>query len=1264
MRGVRRVRASRHTQNVLVEFDPARLDAETILRRLEAGVARFAKTRANGPLASPAKARSGSSRARSPGARVLETHASARRARVAVRGLERDPELARRLVDRLSRRPEVRRVSPSPLTGRVLIELAEGTTTLQDILDEIADLELPGAEDSQEIPAHPLDPAPIIEGAAKAIGAGLGLLLLLTRRIAGTEGAPVTGSGPGEVAAAVGLVEGVPAITRRIEDTLGHTRKEVLFGATAIVAMSASGNPLGLAFSGAAALRLVTESVARRRAWRDYERRVGDGPAVHPGAVLELSPGQRAPLPARVLEGFAVCSALDGSPQALRPGAGVDPGARVYGDNVTVELQPEQPFEPAASPPTRPRTLFDRYMDSVTYASLIYAAAAGLATRSPAGVLTGLLLVNPVPALAGRASADRSASARVVRAGVTVVGSRPGRVISRPDVMIVDEPRVLCGGWELRRTAAFSEGYDEQDVLGLVGALSMAAGSPWGVTLPVARVPPAVDGTFDGRVASAEIDGERWLLEPGGREVATRIPHEADEYMLALRRQRDGLLAGGVALRARLTRGVSDLINACQALNVEVELATCQLTPGARRIAERAGVQAVARPADQRVRELQAKGRRVAVVGDSVRSASAFDRCDLAIGVSSGQSGSFSARADLLSPRLEAVAAIIQAGARRDAAVRDGVLVSAAANAGGAAWGALRRPPFRLGNRPAHIGGLIAITDAVLRLGGGRRARTVTERLSDPFPERWGRESVGSVLRQLNSSREGLISSEARERWQARPEVTEAGGLVELMLDQVRSPLVAVLGAGAALSAAMGALGDVVMIASVVAANAVVGAWQEARAGAATRALHEMSASTARVLRDGRQITLPQQDLVRGDVILVASGDRVPADARIISTQALEVDEAALTGESIPVVKSGRAARETARILLEGTDVLTGTGKAVVVAVGDETRMGAIAAALAQDADRQSPLDQRLGRMLVHGLPWIAAGGLIVTGAGMLWGRSPLSQLALGASVAIAAMPEGLPLLAGVAEAAVAQRLATRQALVTRLSAVEALGRVDVACVDKTGTLTAGTLALTLVANISGAEAAPTELTPALREVLRAAALASPSPDALDAESHPTDVAVLAGARAAGLDRGLSERDAESRFDPARSFHATAARGRVHVKGAVEALAPRCTHIRLPDGDAPLDESRRARLLERTSALAGKGLRILLVAEGPDKALSRGSSSADRAGVRWDQRPGPSRSGGRGPRLPRGRHSGGDADRGSPRDRESHCPARRPAWRV
>jgi hypothetical protein len=203
----------------------------------------------------------------------------------------------------------------------------------------------------------------------------------------------------------------------------------------------------------------------------------------------------------------------------------------VYGGNVTVELGSETPFPAAASPTGRSATIFERYLGSAPYASLAYAAVVGLATLLPARMLTALLLVNPISALAGRESADRSASARVLRAGVTVAGSRPGRAISRPDVVIIDEPRALCGGWELSRTPAFPEDYDEQDVLRLASALSTAAGSPWGVTLPVVRVLSAVGETFDGRAASAEIGVERWLLEPGGPEIAAGIPHEADEHV-------------------------------------------------------------------------------------------------------------------------------------------------------------------------------------------------------------------------------------------------------------------------------------------------------------------------------------------------------------------------------------------------------------------------------------------------------------------------------------------------------------------------------------------------------------------------------------------------------------------------------------------------------------------------------------------------------------------------------------------------------------
>ena len=169
-----------------------------------------------------------------------------------------------------------------------------------------------------------------------------------------------------------------------------------------------------------------------------------------------------------------------------------------------------------------------------------------------------------------------------------------------------------------------------------------------------------------------------------------------------------------------------------------------------------------------------------------------------------------------------------------------------------------------------------------------------------------------------------------------------------------------------------------------------------------------------------------------------------------------------------------------------------------------------------------------------------------------------------------------------------------------RLSAVETLGRVDVACADKTGTLTEGRLALSLVTGMDG-EAAPSEELPAgLRRVLLTAALASPHPDAPDAESHPTDVTVVRGARSAGLENELKEeREAESPFDPAHSFHASVVGGRLCVKGAAETLVPKCDRIRRDGEERPLDEAGRRELLARAEGLAERGLRVLMVAEGP-----------------------------------------------------------------
>jgi magnesium-transporting ATPase (P-type) len=288
------------------------------------------------------------------------------------------------------------------------------------------------------------------------------------------------------------------------------------------------------------------------------------------------------------------------------------------------------------------------------------------------------------------------------------------------------------------------------------------------------------------------------------------------------------------------------------------------------------------------------------------------------------------------------------------------------------------------------------------------------------------------------------------------------------------------------------------------------------------------------------------------------------------------------------VAKTTEQASNGASVVLAGTALVMGSGFAVVVAVGEHTRMGAMAAALSHDEGGQSPLGVRLAQLVRTVVPLSLGGGLVVVLAGVLWGEPLVPRIALGLSIALAVFPEGLPLLAAVGQSAVASRLARRNALARRVAAIEALGRVDVACVDKTGTLTTGTLAVQVISDFHDTVSLPRELSDTQRRVLLAAALASPHPDAEDVAAHSTDVAIVRAAESAGLGGELDvERTEEAKFNSVRAYHAVQAADRVWVKGAPEVVASRCRD---------LDQ---AALLEQAEQLAADGLRVLLVAEGP-----------------------------------------------------------------
>lgn len=1191
--GVRSVQANSLTRNVLIRFDPSAVDCATLLNSLSS-----LEKADHAPGTTPIR----ESKPAAPPRISIERQDRARRARISVRGLDREPELARRIVESLERHPGVR-ARANLLTNRVLVEYEYHKTDIEDLLADITGMEfsdIPG----EDQPAYPLDRQPLIQSTVSMAGAALGLGLVVIRQLA-RPGQPLPGAaGAAQVAGVIGVVRGFPATRNGIRQLLGRHVADTIFRSATIVSLTLSQNPIGLAVSFGEGLRFLTEVVARRAAWRELEARLDQGPPIIPGAVIRLEAGERVPLPATVLEGIGSATGRDGLPVPATAGTSVQAGARLAGGPFLVELQSPAPYTPEPRPAPIAESIYERYLKGAAWLSLGYAAVTALVTRSPGRTLAALL-VNPRTAIIGKEVADTGASARVLRAGVIVTGARQDRVIRRPDVLLIDGPRVLTEGTELSSVLPLTGSHDTEEIMNWAGAVATAVGSPWGGAFRAAGG-SATDGTFDGSVARARIGEIEYTLGPAedGENLAgvDRLRRRGDAVLI-LRVASQGDPIGIFALRPRLAQGITSLVEECRRRDVKLGILTGGNSLTARGVARRSGVPLLTEHNGvEAVRAWQQDGKAVAYLSDSVEAGSAFAACDLAIGLMDDRSR-LPARVDLMAPDLEAVAAIVEAGARRNAVVQDAVVLSALSNVVGiggdisAHFGVVR------GLQVDNISVIGVLGASWARLQGGERPRSILSQVANPTPERWGRRDVEDVLRTLNTTEQGLTSAQAAERYQARGQTMHRPGILELLKTQISSPLIGLLAVGAGASLLFGAPFDAMVITMTIINNVVIGAWLERRTDQSTEALQRMGTASALVLRDGHPVKLPAPEVVPGDVLLLAPGDRVAADSRMLSSRGLEVDEAALTGESLPVPKSATGATDTSRVILEGSDITVGTGQAVVVAVGENTRMGAtVAATIAMNGKGQeNPLDMRLGQLLHQVLPLTAAGGAIVTGVGLLRRQPPLAQFALGSMMIVAAIPEGLPLLAKFGETAVASRLTKRRALVHRLSAVEALGRVDVACADKTGTMTEGHLTLSLVADSSREANTLTDLPTDLRQVLLTAALASPHPEAYDVASHPTDVAIIRGAESAGLGAAIRvERGAEAPFDPARPFHATVVQGHLRTKGAPEAILSRCTRVH--SGTSVyilLNDLGRQELLARARQLAERGLRVLMVAEGP-----------------------------------------------------------------
>jgi Ca2+-transporting ATPase len=512
----------------------------------------------------------------------------------------------------------------------------------------------------------------------------------------------------------------------------------------------------------------------------------------------------------------------------------------------------------------------------------------------------------------------------------------------------------------------------------------------------------------------------------------------------------------------------------------------------------------------------------------------------------------------------------------------------------------------------------------------------------------WHTLATAEVADALATGPEGLTAEEATARAQVvgpnRLEDTPPPHPLTVLVHQFQSPLIYILVAATLVTVALGEYVDAAVIGAIMALNAVIGFLQERRAERAVAALGKLVAPRAHVLRAGREEVVDAVVLVPGDVVLLESGNRVPADLRLASASTLAVDESLLTGESAPArkhthpVDAGVTVADRGDMAYSGTTVSTGRGRGFVVATGATTELGRIAEQVRSATPPPTPMQTRMAHLAT--LIGIAVGVASVAsmGVGVAIGEAPSDMFMLAVALAVAAIPEGLPVVFTITLAIGVRRMAHRNAIVRRLPAVETLGSTTVIGSDKTGTLTENRMTVrALWANRThvdlGAPATP-ETTPetsgradheAVHLTLLAGVLTNDASFTVEdghpqGEGDPTELALLAAAWRAGVDPAVARDewsvDAEIPFESERRYSATfrrrAGEQMVFVKGAPERVLDLCTTLLTDDGTVDVDpEAVHAAAHE----LGRRGLRVLAMAYGPAHDLDLDGELGDDAGL-------------------------------------------------
>ncbi|MDD6261810.1 MAG: cation-translocating P-type ATPase [Clostridiales bacterium] len=481
-------------------------------------------------------------------------------------------------------------------------------------------------------------------------------------------------------------------------------------------------------------------------------------------------------------------------------------------------------------------------------------------------------------------------------------------------------------------------------------------------------------------------------------------------------------------------------------------------------------------------------------------------------------------------------------------------------------------------------------------------------------------ETSDAVLHELGSSADGLSPAEAARRLEAngknKLDAAPGKSIVRRFLEQLADPMTIILLVAAAISGVLAVVknesfADVIIILAVVIINAVLGVYQESKAEKAIEALQEMSAATSKVIRGGSVSIVPSEELTVGDIILLEAGDAVPADARILESASLKVEESALTGESVPVNKfidiinlrgeeKDVPLGDRKNMVYMGSTVVYGRGTAVVTAVGMNTEMGRIADALSSAEEGQTPLQIKLSQ-LSKVLTWLVLGICAVVFAVQLIRAGEFSfelildSFMVAVSLAVAAIPEGLAAVVTVVLSIGVTNMSKRNAIIRRLTAVETLGCAQIICSDKTGTLTQNKLT---VVDFFGED-----------EKRIASAMALCSDAEIDPSGsvtgEPTEAALVAWANKLGLNKSELKlklpRSGEAPFDSNRkmmsTLHSVGGGFVQYTKGAPDVVIDRCTKYIENGKPVPMTDQHRLEIAKANKAMADRALRVLACAE-------------------------------------------------------------------